>query len=103
MEDKYGGIMREMESLIDQFRAQIISKDKDPTENTSTIKGKADNFMQTVHYTPASTVLRNVEGNKTDVPNFWGRSCIIVLFPDPTVHAGDVGADSWFCKCSTIM
>lgn len=41
MEDKYGGCMREMESLIDQFRAQIISKDKDPNENTTTvIKGK---------------------------------------------------------------
>lgn len=40
MEDKHGGCMREMESLIDQFRAQIISKDKDPNENTTTIKGK---------------------------------------------------------------
>ena len=81
MEDKYGGIMREMESLIDQFRAQIISKDKDPSENTSTIKGKADNFMQTVHYTPASTVLRNVEGTKQMCQIFGGgHSCQVSRF-----------------------
>ena len=40
MEDKYGGCMREMDSLIDQFRAQIIFKDKDPSETSTTIKGK---------------------------------------------------------------
>ncbi len=39
MEDKYGGCMREMDSLIDKFRAQIISKDKDPSETSTTIKG----------------------------------------------------------------
>ena len=43
MEDKYGGCMKEMESLIDQFRVRIISKDKNPNENTTT-KGKADCF-----------------------------------------------------------
>ena len=31
--------MREMELLIDQFRAQIISKDRDPNEKSTTIKG----------------------------------------------------------------
>lgn len=46
MEDKYGGCMREMESLINQFRAQIISKDKDPNENSPNIKDTCrDNTM----------------------------------------------------------
>ena len=50
MEDKYGGCMREMESLINQFRAQIISKDKDPNENSPNIKDTCrDNTFCLLH------------------------------------------------------
>lgn len=28
MEEKYGGCMREMESLIDQFRARVMTKEQ---------------------------------------------------------------------------
>ena len=49
MEDKYGGCMREVDSLINQFRAQIISKDKDPSETSTTIKGKEQCLAYLLH------------------------------------------------------